>query len=57
MITFIANRIEDAGSRSIEEGQAKYRAYFISTNLYLKQKPQVDAILIQDGYEDCIVTQ
>lgn len=57
MITFIAGRIELARDKSLEEGQAKYRAYFVNTTLYLKYKSEVDAILIQDGYGDCIVTQ
>lgn len=56
IITFIAQRIEEARDKSLEEGQAKYRAYFINTTLYLKYKPSVDAILLQDGYGDCIVT-
>lgn len=57
MITFIAGRIKDARDKSLEEGQAKYRAYFVNTSLYLKYKADVDSILIQDGYSDCIVTQ
>lgn len=57
MITFIAGRIEDAGRKSLDEGQAKYRAYFVNISLYLKWKADVDAILIQDGYSDCIITQ
>lgn len=56
MITFIAGRIELARETSLETGQAKYRAYFVNTTLYLKYKPDVDAILIQDGFSDCIVT-
>lgn len=55
MITFIAARIEEEARKSIEQGQVKYRAYFVNTKLYLKYKPEVDAILIQDGYADCIV--
>jgi len=56
MITFIAGRIESSRQISLEEGQAKYKAYFVNTSLYLKYKADVDAILIQDGYGDCIVT-
>jgi hypothetical protein len=56
MVTFIAGRIELAGDTSLEAGQEKYRAYFINTNLYLAYKAEVDAILMQDGYGDCIVT-
>jgi hypothetical protein len=57
MITFIAGRIEAARSTSLEDGQAKYRAYFTNTTLYTKYKAEVDAILIQDGFDDCIVTE
>lgn len=61
MITFIAQRIKDAkDAGGTEAGRAKYRAYFGTVNLqklYGKYQADVDAILIQDGYEDCIVTQ
>lgn len=56
MITFIAGRIELARETSLEAGQAKYNAYFVNTTLYLKYKTDVDAILSQDGFSDCIVT-
>lgn len=56
MINFIAGRIELARETSLEAGQTKYRAYFVNTSLYLSYKAEVDAILIQDGYSDCIVT-
>lgn len=56
MVTFIAQRIEEAFDRGgLESGQAKYRAYFVNTRLYLKQKADVDTILATDGYEACIV--
>lgn len=55
MITFMAQRIELEREKSLEVGQIKYRAYFVNTTLYLKWKADVDAILIQDGYGDCIV--
>ena len=45
MSTFIARMIEQAAERSEEQGKAKYRAYFIKTNLYAKWKPDVDTIL------------
>lgn len=57
MKTFIAGRIELAKESSLGEGQAKYKAYFINTSLYAKYKADIDAILVQDGYGDCIVTQ
>lgn len=56
MITFIAGRIEEEARKSIEQGQEKYRAYFVRTSLYLKYKPEVDAILIQDGFSEVIVS-
>jgi hypothetical protein len=56
MITFIAGRIIEARKISLEAGQTKYKAYFVNTNLYSKYKADVDVILIQDGYGDCIVT-
>lgn len=55
MITFIASMIEEEANKSLEKGQDKYQAYFVRTRLYLKQKEQVDAILLQDGYGDVIV--
>ena len=57
MATFIANRIIEAREKSLEEGQAKYRAYFVNIKLYVRYKDGVDAILLQDGYGDCIVTE
>lgn len=56
MITFIAARIEEQARLSLEQGQDKYRAYFVRTTLYLKYKPEVDAILIQDGFSEVIVS-
>ena len=57
MSAFIARAIEKKAKISIEEGQAKYRAYFVKTTLYLDWKEDVDAILEVDGYGDCIVTE
>ncbi len=57
MITFSASRIEEARDKSLEDGQNKYRAYFVRTKIYAKYKAGVDAILYQDGYEECIVTE
>lgn len=60
MITFIAQRIEEAKDKGgTAQGHAKYLAYFgsaILQTLYGKYQPEVDAILTQDGYEDCIVS-
>jgi len=57
MVTFIAMVIMRAGDISVEKGQAKYRAYFINTSLYLRYKADVDTILMTDGYDFCIVTE
>lgn len=57
MSSFIANQIIKARKLGLAEGQAKYRAYFVNTHLYLSQKPDVDTILDTDGYGDCIVSQ
>lgn len=56
MITFIAGRIIAEADKSLEEGKEKYRAYFVKTPIYLRYKADVDAILIQDGYENVIVS-
>lgn len=53
-IALVIMQARDAGGA--QAGQAKYRAYFINTNLYLRFKPDVDTILQTDGYGDCIVT-
>ena len=57
MSTFIAQQIMKQADISTEKGQAKYRAYFIKTYLYLSWKDEVDSILEVDGYEECIVTE
>lgn len=55
--TFIASMIMKQADISEEKGQAKYRAYFVKTTLYLKWKEDVDTILETEGYENCIVTE
>ena len=57
MSSFIAQQIIKQAKISIEKGQAKYRAYFIKTSLYLGWKDEVDTILEIDGYAECIVTE
>lgn len=58
MIPFVVFMIEQARDISLEKGIAKYKAYFVNTKIYVKRyKAGVDAILIQDGYEDCIVDE
>lgn len=56
MATFIAARIMDKRKISLQAGQDHYRAYFIRTNLYEKWRAETEAILIQEGCGDCIVT-
>ena len=57
MAEFIANRIITAREKSIENGKAKYRAYFVTLKIYARYKTAVDAILVTEGAEDCIVTE
>lgn len=57
MSPFISRMIIQQAKISAEKGQAKYRAYFIKTPLYLNWKDEVDTILETDGYADCIVTE
>lgn len=55
MTPFIAKQIEKAAKKSIADGQAKYKAYFVKTEMYAEFREDVDTILRTDGYEDCIV--
>ena len=55
MSSFIAQQIIKQAKISTEKGQAKYKAYFIKTPIYLDWKEEVDSILEIEGYEDCIV--
>lgn len=57
MREFIAEMIKEAKKEGIANGQAKYRAYFIKTKLWVKYRDDVDAILTVDGCGDCIVTE
>lgn len=57
MANFIKRMIETQAKISLEAGQAKYRAYFVATTLYSGYKTDVDAGLVEDGYEDVIVTE
>ena len=57
MSSFIAQQIIKQAKISKEKGQAKYRAYFIKTPIYLDWKEEVDSILELDGFEECIVTE
>lgn len=57
MNSFIAQQIIKQAKISIEKGQAKYRAYFIKTPIYLDWKEEVDSILEIEGYQDCIVSE
>ena len=55
MVTFIASRIIREAERSIERGRKMYRSYFVSTTIYQKWREDVDAILVQEGFEDVII--
>jgi len=55
MITFIADRIANAADKSLQQGQDKYRAYFVNTALYRKYQEDVNTILQTDGYAETIV--
>lgn len=57
MSKFIAGRIIREAEASLERGQAKYRAYFVNITIYEKYRADAEAILIANGYEDCIVTE
>ena len=56
MSSFIAQQIIKQAKISIENGQIKYRAYFIKTSIYLDWKEEVDSILEIEGYEDCMIS-
>lgn len=57
MSTFIARMIMEATDKSLEEGQEKYRAYFVNHKLYVKWQADADAILEVEGYGEAIVTR
>lgn len=57
MTTFIAMMIAREADKSLEQGQDKYRAYFVNTRLYVKWQAEIDTILETDGYQDVIVSQ
>jgi hypothetical protein len=57
MAPFIAMMVIKARKTSLEAGQARYRAYFVNTTLYLAYKADTDTILQSEGYEDCIVSE
>ena len=57
MAPFFAKMIMQEADKSLEAGQAKYRAYFIKLKLYNKWQADTDAILIVEGYGDCIVSE
>lgn len=55
MDQFIAKMVKIQADISLENGQDKYRAYFVTTTIYAKWKDAVDVILTEDGYANCIV--
>lgn len=54
MAPFIAMMVIRAKNTSLEEAQARYKAYFVNTTLYLAYKADTDTILQAEGHEDCI---
>lgn len=52
---FIAMRIKKKSDIAVEDGQDLYRKFFVNTKIYRRWKPEVDAILRKDGYEQAIV--
>ena len=55
MITFIAERIKEAFEKSVQDGQNKYKAYFVNTKIYARYQSGVNTILETDGFEQAIV--
>ena len=55
MVKFIATQIEKQADISTTKGKAKYKAYFINTQIYEAYRKDVDAKLIADGYGKVIV--
>lgn len=56
MENFISRMIKQNADVSLEQGQEKYRAYFVSISIYENYRTGVDEILTQDGYGNVIVT-
>lgn len=57
MAEFMAKKIMQYADISVEEGQDKYRAYFVNTKIYARYQDEVDTILNIDGYGACIVAK
>lgn len=57
MASFIARMIIKQRDINLEAGQAKYKAYFVNTTMYTKWHEEVNTILTEKGYSDCIVTE
>ena len=57
MDKFIAKMIKSQADISLENGQEKYRAYFVITTIYAKWRESVDTILTADGYANCIISK
>lgn len=55
MANCISNIIIKAANESLKKGQEKYATYFIKYTWYSNYQSQVDTILIEKGYENCIV--
>ncbi len=57
MAEFIAYRIIQASKRSLEQGKAKYLAYFPTpSSLYHEWQHDVDTILTLEGFAEVIAT-
>lgn len=63
MSAFIAQQVMKQANVSLAAGQAKYRAYFVSTALYLAYQSDVRTILettfttqYPEGYGACIIS-
>lgn len=54
MTAFIANQIIKAQDTK-GQGKDKFRAYFVKTSIYERYRKDCEAILMAEGYEDCIV--
>ena len=56
-MAFIVKQIEKARKISLEDGQSKYRAYFLNTSRNVSLKEATEQMLIADGCGDCIVEE
>lgn len=58
MSKWIASRIMDAKDKNgLAAAQQKYKLYFLMSDKMQIYKADTDAILEQEGYADCIVSE